>query len=118
MKYLAFTAEDQGIILEASDWDDVKLQLKRKLAKDSLSREIKVVNLVDATEKKFIPGINHTGGAPTSDLHSIAAKMNDATKNLVDYIEYNKQDGIVEDTINTIDTKKFLTKGHPECSIM
>jgi len=34
MKFLAFTSEDQGIIIEADDWQDAKLQLKNKNKKD------------------------------------------------------------------------------------
>lgn len=104
MKYLAFTSQDQGIIFEASDWKDAKVQLKKKLTKDALLREVKMVNLADGSEKYYLPNIKQSGGKKS--LYSVAQNMNQSTKELVKYLQENG------------DEEEKSPNEHPPCTIM
>jgi hypothetical protein len=106
MKYLAFTSEDQGVIFEANNWEDAKVQLKKKLTKDALLREVKMVNLSDGSEKQYVPNIKQSGGK--SALYSVAQNMNQSTKQLVEYLQESGEDVALEDPLNK----------HPACTIM
>ena len=116
MKFLAFTSEDQGIIIEADDWQDAKLQLKNKIKKTSMFNEIKLLNLADGSEKRYMP---MQKGGNVSQLYGIAKNMNTATNDLVEYIkneEFNKDDA----SHRRVDEQKQDggDQAHPNCNIM
>lgn len=106
MKYLAFTSEDQGVIFEANNWEDAKVQLKKKLTKDALLREVKMVNLSDGSEKYYFPHIKQSGGKST--LYNVAQNMNESTKQLVEYLQ---------DNVDGEEEQKSPNE-HPPCTIM
>jgi len=124
MKFLAFTNEDQGIIIDANNWDDAKYQLKQKLTKSSFLNEVKLLNLADGTEKSFIPNIQQKGGADTKDLYNIANTMNESTKQLVQYLKNNEQqieqsNEQPNEENQQMSTKQYVIEPeHPQCSIM
>lgn len=114
MKFLAYTAEDQGIIIDATDWDDAKHELRKKLNRTAFMQEVKLVNLADGTEKQYIPTLKQSGGGNVEELYTIAQQMNDSTKAIVKYIKNTKEGG---DGHVQMPTQTQVVE-HPQCSIM
>lgn len=114
MKFLAFTSEDQGIIIEANDWQDAKAQLKTKIKRSSMFNEIKLLNLADGSEKKYMP---MQKGGNVSQLYGIARNMNSATTSLVDYIKVAELSNQVEPPKED-QRQDGGDQAHPNCNIM
>lgn len=94
MKFLALTSNDQGIIIDADDWDEAKLKLKKKIHSDALYKEIKLISLHDASEKNIMALPKMQGGfneEQTQQLYNIADNLNSATKQLLDIIPQKQQ---------------------------
>jgi hypothetical protein len=119
MKFLAFTAEDQGVIIDANDWDDAKIQLKKRLTKNSFLNEVKLLNLADGTERMFIPNIKQQGGSNVEELYTIARDMNNSTKKLVEFLKNKEEQKEGSGITEAITNNRYITEpDHPQCTIM
>ena len=106
MKYLAITEYDQGIIIDADTLNEAKYKLKKKLNKNYNYKEIKLIQLNDNIEKKYIVNFGTTnnikGGYNNDKLHNIASQLNDATKSIINMIKKNNLDTLSENMTDTL----------------
>jgi hypothetical protein len=68
MKFLALTTHDQGILIEANNLEQARSKLKERLSPGAAYQEVKLVSLIDGTEKHLmaVPG-KQKGGVSFED---------------------------------------------------